>query len=128
MARKPSVVGMIFFSAFLILPAMAVWRVAQVWDWRVVALYLVTISLGTVVLYHLDKRAAQNRGWRTPETVLHLAEIGGGWAAAYVAQQVFRHKTSKLGYKAIFWSIGFLHQCAALDYLMDWRISRGVFG
>ena len=27
-----------------------------------------------------------------------------------------------------FWSIGFLHQCFALDFLMDWRISRGVFG
>ena len=120
--------GVVFFTAFLILPAMAVWRVAQQVDWRVVLLYLFTISMATAVLYRYDKRAAQTGGWRTPETVLHLAEIGGGWAAAYVAQQLFRHKTSKLGYKAIFWSIGFLHQFFALDFLLDWRISRGVFG
>ena len=118
---------MVFVAAFMVLPGMAVWRFAKLWDWRVVALYLVTISLATLVLYHLDKRAAQNRGWRTPETVLHLAEIGGGWVAAYVAQQIFRHKTSKLGYQIIYWSIGFLHQFFALDFLLDWRITRGVF-
>jgi uncharacterized membrane protein YsdA (DUF1294 family) len=130
MAGRPGIVGMIFFTAFLILPAMAAWRVAQQTDWRVVLLYLFTLSVATVVLYRHDKRAAQSQSgaWRTPETVLHLAELGGGWAAAYFAQQVFRHKTSKAGYQLIYWLIGFLHQFFALDFLLDWRISRGVFG
>ena len=130
MAGRPGVTGMIFFTAFLILPAIAAWRVAQQTDWRIVLLYLFTLSVATVVLYRHDKRAAQSQSgaWRTPESVLHLAELGGGWAAAYFAQQIFRHKTSKTGYQLIFWLIGFLHQCFALDFLLDWRISRGVFG
>ncbi len=129
MAKRPGMVGMICFTAFLILPSMAAWRVALQTDWRVVSLYLFTVSMATVVLYRYDKRAAasQSGAWRTPESVLHLAELGGGWAAAYLAQQIFRHKTSKFWYQLIFWLIGFLHQFFALDFLMDWRIWRSVF-
>lgn len=128
MRGRPGIAGMVFFAAFLVLPTMAVWRVAQAIDWRVVLLYFFTLSFATIVLYRHDKRASQAMAWRTPESVLHLAELGGGWAAAYIAQQVFRHKTSKGRYQFIFWLIGFLHQYAALDFLLDWRISREMFG
>ena len=128
MARPPRVVGIFFYTLFLMLPSFAIWRLAQVIDWRVVVLYLFTLSAATMVLYYTDKRAARNGAWRTPETVLHLAELGGGWAAAYLAQQLFRHKTSKTGYQVTYWLIGFLHQFFAFDYLIDWRISRGMFG
>ncbi|WP_052573950.1 DUF1294 domain-containing protein [Haloferula sp. BvORR071] len=128
MARPPRLVGIFFYILFLVLPSLAVGRVVQVIDWRVVVLYFFTISMATMVLYYTDKRAARIGGWRTPETVLHLAELGGGWAAAYLAQQSFRHKTSKTGYQVTYWLIGFLHQFFACDYLLDWRISRGMFG
>ncbi|MEL7460622.1 MAG: DUF1294 domain-containing protein [Pseudomonadota bacterium] len=47
-----------------------------------------------LILFWIDKRAAQNDGWRTPEsTLLFWAALG--WFGAKRAQRVFRHKTRK---------------------------------
>lgn len=68
----------------------------------VYALYAVT-SLIAFVLYHSDKKAAQTGGWRVSEGTLHFVAIVGGWPGAVVAQQVFRHKTSKQEFRSVFW-------------------------
>ena len=54
-------------------------------------------------LYASDKAAAKQHLWRTPEARLHLVSLLGGWPGALVAQQVFRHKTKKLKFQAVFW-------------------------
>jgi uncharacterized membrane protein YsdA (DUF1294 family) len=36
-------------------------------------------------------------------------ELVGGWPGALLAQQVFRHKTRKLSYQVVFWTIVVLH-------------------
>ena len=56
--------------------------------------------------------------------MLHLAELLGGWPAAFVAQRALRHKISKTSYQATFWLIVALHQGVALDFLWDWQISH----
>jgi uncharacterized membrane protein YsdA (DUF1294 family) len=69
-------------------------------------------------LYGHDKRQARSKGQRTPEKLLHLAELLGGWPGALVAQQVFRHKTRKLSYQLVFWLIVLAHQLFWLDRLL----------
>ena len=74
-------------------------------------------SLLTFFLYWRDKHSALKDRWRTPETTLHLFELAGGWPGALLAQQVFRHKTRKLGYQLLFWLIVVLHQAFWIDLL-----------
>jgi uncharacterized membrane protein YsdA (DUF1294 family) len=75
------------------------------------------MSVLTFFLYWRDKHQARNEGWRTPEKVLHGAELLGGWPGALVAQQAFRHKTRKLSYQGVFWLIVVLHELFWIDRL-----------
>lgn len=77
--------------------------------WAALVLYPVA-SLVTLALYWHDKRRARDDGRRTPEKLLHLGELLGGWPGALVAQQLFRHKTRKLTYQVVFWGIVVVHQ------------------
>ena len=81
-------------------------------------LYVVA-SLLSFVQYWLDKRSAQSGGQRTPENTLHLVELLGGWPGALIAQHVFRHKTRKDSYQAVFWLIVAAHQLLWVDLLFD---------
>ena len=53
--------------------------------------------------YAWDKHVAKRGAWRTPENTLHAFALFGGWPGALLAQGVFRHKTSKAGFLAVFW-------------------------
>lgn len=76
------------------------------------------VSLIAFCLYWSDKRKAQTNSWRTPENILHAVELAGGWPGALIAQQVFRHKTRKVSYQVLFWTIVLLHQVFWLDQLL----------
>jgi uncharacterized membrane protein YsdA (DUF1294 family)/cold shock CspA family protein len=90
------------------------------------------MSILTLMFYALDKSAAQNGRWRTPEKNLHLLSLLGGWPGALYAQQLFRHKSSKRSFQVIFWMTMALNM-AALVYLLQpegaelraslWRLS-----
>jgi uncharacterized membrane protein YsdA (DUF1294 family)/cold shock CspA family protein len=67
-------------------------------------LYL-TVSVVTMLVYRSDKSRAETGAWRTPEKVLHLLELAGGWPGALVAQWQFRHKNRKTSYQIAFWFI-----------------------
>ncbi|MCY1400314.1 hypothetical protein D3C76_303410 [compost metagenome] len=75
-------------------------------------------SLLAFALYWHDKRQARGNAWRTPERVLHVAELCGGWPGALLAQQLFRHKTRKVPYQVKFWTIVALHQLFWVDHLL----------
>lgn len=75
-------------------------------------------SLISFVQYAWDKGRAEKGGQRTPENTLHAVELLGGWPGALIAQQVFRHKTRKGSYQAVFWAIVAAHQVFWLDYLL----------
>ncbi|MFA0927708.1 DUF1294 domain-containing protein [Pseudomonas syringae pv. tagetis] len=81
------------------------------------ALALTVMSLLAFVLYRHDKRQAANGGQRTPENVLHVTELLGGWPGALLAQQVFRHKTRKVSFQIVFWMIVLVHQALWIDWL-----------
>jgi len=80
----------------------------------VFAIYLFMSGLCFLV-YWIDKRQANNEGWRIPELYLHWLEFLGGWPGALVAQLLFRHKLRKAGYQMIFWSIVVFHEVVWAD-------------
>jgi len=76
------------------------------------------LSLLAFSAYAHDKRAARLQARRTPEWVLHLLELAGGWPGALLAQRLLRHKNRKLAYQFAFWACVLLHE-ATLGHL--WR-------
>lgn len=78
--------------------------------WPVTA-YL-AVSVLTLPVYAWDKRRAARGGRRVPESTLHVLALLGGWPGALVARPLFRHKTRKQPFTAIFWAIGALHVAA----------------
>lgn len=82
------------------------------------AVAYLAVSLVAFVVYRHDKRRAQGEGQRTPEKLLHLLELCGGWPGALLAQQVYRHKTRKVPFQVQFWLIVLLHQLVWADQLV----------
>lgn len=67
------------------------------------ALVYVGLSVVTFVTYAMDKSAAVQGQWRTPESTLHTLSLAGGWPGALLAQQYLRHKSTKAPFRAVFW-------------------------
>jgi uncharacterized membrane protein YsdA (DUF1294 family) len=61
-------------------------------------------SLLCLVMYGVDKAAARAGRGRISESMLLSLGVVGGWPGAIVAQQVFRHKTSKRSFRLRFWA------------------------
>lgn len=105
----------------VLLCALPVYGVLMVWlkgdVWLPAAMYplMSAIAFG---LYGYDKKQARDGGRRTPEKILHAAEMLGGWPGALVAQQVFRHKTRKVSYQLVFWLIVLLHELFWMDRVL----------
>ena len=99
----------IFVFALVYAAASFAWQLPLL----VAGAYLV-ISLTCFVAYAIDKSAARNGGWRTPERTLLLLGLACGWPGALLAQQWLRHKTSKRSFQQMFWAtvvanmVGFL--------------------
>ena len=64
-------------------------------------LYLAA-SAASIVVYAVDKSAARHGRWRASESTLHLLAVIGGWPGALVAQRLFRHKSRKPSFQAVF--------------------------
>ena len=57
--------------------------------------YLLAVNVLTFIVYGVDKWKAQRVRWRVPEaTLMGLAALGGS-VGAWLAMQLFRHKTQK---------------------------------
>lgn len=71
-----------------------------------------------LLMYRLDKSAAQRGAQRTPESTLHAIALVGGWPGALVARQLFRHKTIKQPFRTVFW-FTVVANCAALAWFVS---------
>jgi len=78
------------------------------WILIVLGVHAAMSLLAGAMLYR-DKRAAEQGAWRVRETTLHTIELLGGWPGSWVVRSRLRHKTRKLGYRAVFWLIVGLH-------------------
>lgn len=95
--EKSSIFALISF-ALLYLTVTLVWGTPGL-----LALGYVGMSLTCGLFYAHDKSAAQTNEWRTPEGTLLMVGLLGGWPGAIVAQQMLRHKTSKISFRIAFW-------------------------
>lgn len=77
----------------------------------------VVLSVASLILYGVDKAAAEHGRWRVPEMTLHLVSVAGGWPGALVAQRLFRHKTRKQPFRTVFWCTVVVN-CAALAWVV----------
>ena len=84
--------------------------------WPVVAFYA-GISVIAFCFYAVDKSAAQNGQWRTPESTLHCLGLLGGWPGAAAGQTILRHKSKKLSFRITYW-ITVLLNCTVLAWLL----------
>lgn len=133
-AGKPAAVRFLKLKllTLLLLCGLPVYGVVTYWlngfGWLPAAIYALT-SVAAFVLYGYDKQQARRGGQRTPEKMLHLSELLGGWPSALLAQQVFRHKTRKFSYQSVFWLIVLLHELFWADRLLfgGSLISRHLF-
>ncbi len=57
------------------------------------AIYMLFMNILTFVLYGADKKKAVSRQWRIPEVVLLGMSLLGGCVGAFLAMQIFHHKT-----------------------------------
>ena len=98
---KFDAVGLLVIGLFAALYwfATTFWRIPHV----VGTLYLAA-SVVCFAAYARDKSAAKTRRWRTPEGTLLMLGFLGGWPGAILAQQLFRHKSTKASFQAKFWA------------------------
>lgn len=97
---------MIVVVAYAGLLLWAAWRSLLPW-WTLPASFALNVL--TFWMYRVDKRAAQTRQWRTPESTLQLLALAGGWPGAWLAQRVLRHKSSKLAFRFVYWLMVLAH-------------------
>lgn len=95
-----------WLGAIAILAFAAIYLLVEV-AWGPVPPWVLLAYLGvsgiTFGAYAVDKSAARLRRRRVAETSLILLGMFGGWPGAILAQQLLRHKTAKLSFRAVFW-------------------------
>ena len=88
---------------------------------------MIAPSVATYRLYVFDKLQAVRGRWRLSETSLRLAELGGGWPGAFLAQRRLRHKRQMGRFKVYFWCIIVLHQVVGFDFFLSNYLSRELW-
>lgn len=78
----------------------------------------IALSFAAFTMYGLDKLAAIRDAKRTPENTLQLFALLGGWPGALLAQQIFRHKSSKRSFQVTFWLMVAIN-CGAIGFAMS---------
>jgi uncharacterized membrane protein YsdA (DUF1294 family) len=80
--------------------------------------YLAAINVVVFGYYGHDKMAAQHRGRRVPEVVLHGLALLGGSVGAFAGMHIFRHKTLKGAFHVGFWILVALQVAAVATILI----------
>jgi uncharacterized membrane protein YsdA (DUF1294 family) len=85
---------------------------ATEWSWYIV--WLISWSVATFMVYGLDKAAAKAGLLRSPELLLHLAALVGGFAGGWLGMFVWHHKVKKQIFYLVLLASTLLH--AAIIY------------
>lgn len=96
----------------LLVPAYIVLLVWAAWTQRLLVPVVLSVPLLSVLAFYLywrDKFAAQRGARRTPEAVLHVASLIGGWPGAWLARRLLRHKSAKEEFRKVYWATVVLH-------------------
>ena len=66
---------------------------------KIIGIYLLIINVVTFALYGIDKWKAIHNKCRIREATLLITALIGGSLGAFIAMQMFRHKTKKWYFK-----------------------------
>lgn len=69
--------------------------------------YVCGVTFLTVSAYGYDKFCAVTKRDRISEKTLYGWTLLGGWPAAFIAQEIFSHKTTKLSFRVMHWCAAF---------------------
>ena len=108
-------------AASLAIPSFAALAITVAFLWGVPLVVLAAYlgaSVITMFAYAFDKAAAVRGDWRAPESTLHFLALVGGWPGALLAQQLLRHKSSKVEFRLVFWATVVIN-VAAFVYLLS---------
>lgn len=92
--------------------------VMRFYEWSPVVAYFAAINAVTFSMYGYDKAIAGTSIIRVPEFVLLSAGLLGGSPAALAAQRMFRHKTIKASFQALYWAIVVFQVVLLLVYFL----------
>jgi len=95
-----------------------------------VPLLYVGASVVTFAAYAIDKSAAATGAWRIAEPSLLALGLIGGWPGGLMAQELLRHKTRKMSFRAVFWVtvvaniiVFAVFTTPVLSWISDWALS-----
>ncbi len=80
--------------------------------------YFAAINAATYYMFWLDKRRSRAGAWRISEVKLLSLAMLGGSLGALLAQQIFRHKTTKHPFRRWLIAIALYHIVLAIFLLM----------
>lgn len=120
--------ALFLFALAGLLPVLALWLRVPVSLRAWVAGGVTAASLLTFIAFWQDKRRAEQKRWRTPESTLLLSALLGGWLGALLALHFLRHKSAKRSFQWRLWGIIAVHEYVALDWLLHWQIARWLTG
>lgn len=111
-------------ATFFAIPAFLVVYVLVDFMWDVPGwvggLYLAA-SVVCFAMYAKDKSAAAAERWRVSEDRLLVLGLVGGWPGAIVAQQVLRHKSTKVSFRTRFWATVLANAVGFVALNLPWR-------
>jgi uncharacterized membrane protein YsdA (DUF1294 family) len=63
-------------------------------DWNPYAVWVAALTITTFCMYGLDKLLSKIGDVRTPELILHLLAVLGGFPGGWLGRAIFKHKTN----------------------------------
>lgn len=106
-------------ASALAIPAFAVIYAVVATQFRVspwFALVYIVLSAVCLMAYAFDKSAAVAGRWRSSEQSLLVLGLLGGWPGGLMAQQLLRHKSSKVSFREAFWGTVVVNVVAFVTY------------
>ncbi len=60
---------------------------------QLIVIYIIAVNIISFIVMGMDKRRAQKRAWRIPESTLFVLAIIGGSIGSILGMHLFHHKT-----------------------------------
>jgi uncharacterized membrane protein YsdA (DUF1294 family) len=73
------------------------------------AVWLISATITTFLMYGLDKSLAQHEMWRVPKKLLHVLALEGGFAGGWLGMLVWRHKSKQTDFWAVLFGATLIH-------------------